>query len=218
MRTFRAFAIALAVFAFASPARAQSTYPGVPVVPLGYCILTATQLASATGLASCTSANFTGTASGTNLTASAVTGSIRPGQTVTGPGVFANTTILSQASGAGGCAPVGTPSCAANGAGVYVTSQASIASAGSLASGGIPVATATTLAANSALLEADTANIRFRDDGGAPTSSNGIFLVGTASNNVPNQVFYTGALSQLQFILATGSPILHVAFYAAFRQ
>ena len=212
MTKFKIKLLAAAALALAAlPARAQSTYPGVPVQPLGYCILSATQLAAAIGLSSCVSASFTGTGSGTTLTASAVSGIIKPGQTVTGPGVAVNTTIVAQLTGSGGCVP-GSSGCTAGGAGTYQTSQATTANAGSLNSGGIPPG------ANSALLEADTANIRFRDDGGAPTSSQGIFLVGTASNNVPNQVFYSGTLSALQFIAATGSPVLHAAFYAAFRQ
>jgi Baseplate J-like protein len=65
-------------------------------------------------------ATFTGTGSGTNLTASAVTGTIVPGMYVTGTGVPANTTIVSQTSGTPG------------GAGVYVTSNATTSSGASL--------------------------------------------------------------------------------------
>ncbi len=61
-------------------------------------------------------ATFTGTGSGTNLTASAVTGSILPGQTLVGTGISGGTTIISQTSG-----PTG-------GAGVYVTSGSTTAS------------------------------------------------------------------------------------------
>jgi hypothetical protein len=57
-------------------------------------------------------ATFTGVGSGTNLTASAVTGVIEIGGLITGSGVPANTTIVSQTSGTPG------------GAGVYVTSAA----------------------------------------------------------------------------------------------
>lgn len=68
-------------------------------------------------------ATFTGAGSGTNLTASAVTGTILVGQTVTGTGVPTNTTIVSQTSGTTG------------GAGVYVTSGATTSSGASLAAG-----------------------------------------------------------------------------------
>lgn len=67
-------------------------------------------------------ATFTGTGSGTNLTASAVTGTIAVGETITGTGAPANTKILSQTSGTPG------------GAGVYVTSNATTSAGASLKS------------------------------------------------------------------------------------
>jgi hypothetical protein len=65
-------------------------------------------------------ATFTATGAGTNLTTSAVTGLISIGDTITGTGVPANTTIVSQTSGTPG------------GAGVYVTSNATTSSGASL--------------------------------------------------------------------------------------
>ncbi len=65
-------------------------------------------------------AAFTGNGSGTNLTASAVTGSIGIGDVITGTGVPASTTIVSQTSGTPG------------GAGVYVTNNATTSSGASL--------------------------------------------------------------------------------------
>ena len=65
-------------------------------------------------------ATFTGNGSGTNLTASVVTGIISIGQLIVGTGVPANTTIVSQTSG-----PTG-------GAGVYVTSNATTSSGAAL--------------------------------------------------------------------------------------
>ncbi len=62
---------------------------------------------------------FTGTQSGTNLTTTAVTGLISVGDTVTGTGVAASTTIVSQTSGTPG------------GAGVYVTNVSGTASSAS---------------------------------------------------------------------------------------
>lgn len=67
-------------------------------------------------------ATFTGTGSGTNLTASAVTGTIHVGDMISGTGVTAGTTIVSQTSGTTG------------GAGVYVTSAATTSSGASLTS------------------------------------------------------------------------------------
>ena len=66
-------------------------------------------------------ATFTGTGSGTNLTASAVTGVIGIGNVITGSGVPALTTIVSQTSGTPG------------GAGVYVTNNATTSAAAALA-------------------------------------------------------------------------------------
>jgi len=65
-------------------------------------------------------ASFTGTGSGTNLTANAVTGVIKVGAVVSGTGVPANTFIVSQTSGTPG------------GAGVYVTSNATTSSSNAL--------------------------------------------------------------------------------------
>jgi len=62
-------------------------------------------------------ATFTATGSGTNLTVSSVTGLISVGDTISGTGVTAGTTIVSQTSGTTG------------GAGVYVTSLATTSSA-----------------------------------------------------------------------------------------
>ena len=65
-------------------------------------------------------ATFTGSGSGTNLTASAVTGTINIGDVITGTGVPAVTSIISQTSGTPG------------GAGVYVTSNATTSSSAAL--------------------------------------------------------------------------------------
>lgn len=65
-------------------------------------------------------ATFTGNGSGTNLTASAVTGTILPGQIIVGTGSPANTTIVSQTSGTPG------------GAGIYVTNNATTSSGAAL--------------------------------------------------------------------------------------
>lgn len=85
--------------------------------------------ASATGAIGSTNtalmgSTFTATGSGTNLTTSAVTGYIAIGDTISGTGVPAGTTIVSQTSGT------------ANGAGVYVTSQATTSSGATVTSFG----------------------------------------------------------------------------------
>jgi hypothetical protein len=70
-------------------------------------------------------ATFTGSGSGTNLTVSAVTGLIDIGDVISGAGVPAGTTIVSQTSGPAG------------GAGVYVTSVSTTASAAALTANAI---------------------------------------------------------------------------------
>lgn len=77
--------------------------------------------ASATGAMGAT---FTASGSGTNLTVSAVTGVLTVGETLSGTGIPAGTTIVSQTSGTTG------------GAGVYVTSAATTISAATATSFG----------------------------------------------------------------------------------
>jgi hypothetical protein len=192
MRKIKAAFLIPAIFLLgAITVSAQGYMPGQPMVPLGSCQLSATQLSAAIGLSSCVRASFTGSGSGTNLTTTSVTGIIKAGDAVSGSGVPAGTTIVSQTSGTAG------------GAGVYVTSNATTSSSASLTSGGIPPG------ATMAVLQAETANVRYRDDGGAPTSGIGSLVV----NGAFPPILYTGTLTALQFIAASGSPLLDVAFY-----
>jgi hypothetical protein len=181
----------------ASRAFAQSGPVFQSMAPLGYCQLTAAQLAASIGLASCVRASFTGTGSGTNLTTTSVTGIIKSGDTVAGTGVPAGTTIISQTSGTAG------------GAGVYVTSVATTSSGASLTSGGIPSG------ASIVLLQATSQDISYRDDGGAPTATIGMILHGGGGSAVTNfpPTPYLGPLGALRFIAISGSPILNVSFY-----
>lgn len=185
LRTIR-FAAAFAI-GIAAPAAAQVSVPGLPMVPMGYCQLAT--LSSSIGLASCVRAAFTGTGSGTNLTTTSVTGIIKVGDTVTGTGVPAATTIVSQTSGTTG------------GAGVYVTSAATTSSSASLTSGGIP-ATST-----AAMLQAESQIVRMRDDGGAPSATVGMPIAAAGT------MFYAGTLSAARFIEATASGKLNILFY-----
>jgi hypothetical protein len=57
-------------------------------------------------------------------------------------------------------------------------------------------------------LQAESANVRYRDDGAAPTTAIGNLIL---SGN-PG-IFYNGSIKALQFIGASGSPVLDVAFY-----
>lgn len=69
-------------------------------------------------------ATFTATATGTSLVVTSVTGKIFPGDTISGTGVPAGTTIMAQVSGT------------ANGAGTYTTSAATTATAATVTSFG----------------------------------------------------------------------------------
>jgi hypothetical protein len=194
-QTMKRFAFAVACWlAWFAPAFAQGTVPGQFLVPLGFCQFSASQLGSAVAFSlPCTSASFTATAGSPNasqLVVTSVTGYIRTGQIVAGTGITAGTTVVSQVSGTTG------------GAGTYLLSATNTASSASLTSGGIPPG------ATMAYLDAETNNVRWRDDGAAPTASVGSLIVAGQPG-----IFYTGTLSAMQFIAASGSPLLNVSFY-----
>lgn len=188
-----AFIASAAFMALASPAFAQGAVPGQSVVPLGYCQLSASQLGSSIGLSSCVRASFTATAgsNATQLVVTSVTGIIKVGdQIVSGTGLTPGTTVTGQVSGTPG------------GAGTYQLSASNTASSASATSGGIPPG------ATMAMLQSETADVRYRDDGGAPTAAIGNIVVhGTTPE------LYSGTLSALRFIALSGSPLLDVAFY-----
>jgi hypothetical protein len=102
-------------------------------------------------------ASFTGNGSGTNLTTSAVTGTIGIGDLVAGTGVPSATYIVSQTSGVAG------------GAGVYVTSNATTSSGASLTT--TPVITA---------VDVDVLNVQVNINQ-VPTIAAANILVGTSS-------------------------------------
>jgi hypothetical protein len=60
-----------------------------------------------------------------------------------------------------------------------------------------------------AIIRVTAAPVRWRDDGTAPTATDGIPLADT--DTVPFE--YWGSLSKIQFILQSGSPILNVSYY-----
>jgi hypothetical protein len=62
--------------------------------------------------------------------------------------------------------------------------------------------------ATAALITVETASVRWRDDGTAPTTSLGMLL--TAGQSFT----YYGNLSAIQFIAVSGSPTVNVAYYA----
>jgi hypothetical protein len=57
----------------------------------------------------------------------------------------------------------------------------------------------------------ETAGVRYRDDGTAPTSSNGIPVVPTST--APACFQYGGPLNKIQFIAISGSPTIDVSYY-----
>lgn len=63
------------------------------------------------------------------------------------------------------------------------------------------------LAAHMALIVCETANVRWRDDGTAPTSSVGMLL------SSGQEFQYAGNLAGIKFIAVSGAPSLDVTFY-----
>lgn len=61
---------------------------------------------------------------------------------------------------------------------------------------------------NFVLLQAETQNVRWRDDGTAPTASVGMILI---AGDAPYP--YDGDLSKIQFIEVTASAKLNVSYY-----
>ena len=185
--------IATMLLATIGLASAQTTVPGQSIVPLGDCQLSASQLGSAIGIASCVRASFTASAGTptTQLVVTSVTGVILIGdKVIAGTGATAGTTVVSQVSGTTG------------GAGTYLLSAVNTTSSASVTTGGIPPG------ATMAFLQAETADVRYRDDGGVPTTAIGNIVV----HGIPG-IFYAGTLSQLQFIALSGSPLLDIGFY-----
>ena len=191
-------AIGLAMWS-GSLALAQSI-PGQAMVPMGSCQLSASQLSAAVGLSKCTRASFTASAGSSSnlLVVTSVTGIIRIGDTLlTGTGITAGGTITGFVAGTG----------TIGGAGTYTISNTNTTSSATVTTGGIPVGLLGQPATMVAL-QAETASVRYRDDGGAPTAS-----IGSEVIFGQNPFLYTGTLSALQFIAASGSPLLNVSFY-----
>ena len=86
-------------------------------------------------------------------------------------------------------------------AGVCQLSSLTSATLLSSCSGGIPVGTQLVLAS------VEVANVRYRDDGTAPTTSIGVQIYQGQT------LTYNGNLAAIQFIAVSGSPVINVAFY-----
>ncbi len=59
-----------------------------------------------------------------------------------------------------------------------------------------------------AVVQCNGGNVRWRDDGTAPTSSVGMTLP------AGSELDYSGEMGAIRFILSTGAPILDVMYYA----
>src|SRR6185503_536929 len=84
-------------------------------------------------------ATFTGTGSGTTLTASAVVGYLSPGDIISGTGVSAGTTIVSQLSGTTGGNGDYQTSVATLSAGAALTASSTVLNVTAVASGALAV-------------------------------------------------------------------------------
>ena len=72
----------------------------------------------------------------------------------------------------------------------------------------VPVFGATSKAPNYAIVQAETQNVRYRDDGLPPTAAVGLLLI---AGDPPTK--FTGNLGLLKFIEATASAKLNVRYY-----
>lgn len=61
---------------------------------------------------------------------------------------------------------------------------------------------------NVAILQCETANVRFRDDGTDPTATDGMLLIAGA-----NYYEYRGDLSKIKFLEVAINAVLHVSVY-----
>ena len=171
-------------------------------IPLGFCSVSSMSAAKALTPANCPLATFTGTGSGNQVTASAVTGLISAGDNITGTGVPAGTIIAGQIT------PLFSGE-VTGGAGRYTTNNAVTSVAQTITAG--PGATV-----NYAVFCAYTQGIDYRDDSVAPTGTPGTGGQGIASGNcIPynaNSTLFPFP-GNLQFIQQTGGAILGASFY-----
>jgi hypothetical protein len=182
-------AAAVACMAAWLPSSALAQFQaGLPMISMGYCQAASGTLAASSTFSACVGASFTGTCVGNQLTASAVTGDINSSWPLSGTGIVSGTYVVSGPS--------------AGGAGVYTVSQSCTSSAASLTTIGPPIG------ATLVIMQAETQNIRWRDDNGAPTAAVGMLM---ATGAAP--FGYAGTISQLHFIQASASAVLDASFY-----
>jgi hypothetical protein len=190
MRKLPMFALALVAWvSLLAPARDQT----LRATPIGFCSLSS--LASATKITTtnCVFASFTGVVAGNVLTASAVTGSIIPGQGLVGTSVTTGTFITAAIN-----AP--TP----GGAGTYQLNNSQTISSESMTTAGVPQT------ANYMVACAYTQNVNWRDDLTAPTGT-----VGTGGQQIASGqcLPYNSTFANWQVIQQTASAVVGLTFY-----
>jgi len=95
-----------------------------------------------------------------------------------------------------------------SGAFIVTSGITGLPSASAFATGTLAAPLLLTSATGAVLSQAETADVRYRDDGGAPAAGVGNIVV----HGIPG-IFFTGTLSKLQFIALSGSPLLNIGFY-----
>jgi hypothetical protein len=68
-----------------------------------------------------------------------------------------------------------------------------------------------------ALIQCEGQSIRWRDDGGNPSATDGILMVatGAGTNALPGQGMYDGDLDKFRWIEAVAGAIVHVSYYGS---
>lgn len=59
-----------------------------------------------------------------------------------------------------------------------------------------------------ALIKVETTTVRWRDDGTDPTTTDGMLL------DIGDEFWYTGQLTEIEFIETAANAVLHVSYYA----
>jgi hypothetical protein len=170
-------------------AHAQS---GLRNTPLGFCSLGSVASAVSITSTNCVFGSFTGVIAGTNLTVSALTGSLVPGQPLVGTGITAGTIIVGQTSGTTGQA------------GIYTINNSQTVGSESMTTAGVPPST------TYAVICASTQAVNYRDDRTAPTAT-----VGSGGQPIPagQCIGYNGTFTALQFIQQSATAVVGVSLY-----
>jgi hypothetical protein len=189
----------LVVLWLLAPAAAQAPIQNA----MGFCAISS--LSSAVGITAtnCIFATFTGAVAGTTLTTTSQTGTILPGQPLTGTNVPSSTYVISQLTGTAGQA------------GTYRLSASFTQAAEAMTTAGVPPY------AKYAAICAVTQAVNWRDDLTAPTATAGTGGMPLAAGsclpyNAAGSPFTAPSkIGNLQFIQQTASAALSISFYGA---